>query len=157
MDGLALLDWVAKQPEGAGFVDRLLNAPIDQTEPGKRAAEGPLVGRSATGRTMFRRFPEQQPTATSTNPELDRAVIARWHQLIDDLSLFCPRFKLEPGQAIIIDNYRLFHGREAYADFSRRLWRLWVWTTEGEGVPDGLLHSDSRFAGSVAGASGISS
>jgi hypothetical protein len=26
------------------------------------------------------------------------------------------------------------------------LWRQWVWTAEGRGVPSGPLYSDSRFA-----------
>ncbi len=147
MDGAALLEWAATQPGGPEFVERLQRVAIDQTEPGKRNATGPMVGRSDSGRVMFRRFPEQQPTHDASDPERDWAMIAAWHTLIDDLSLFCPRFKLEPGQAVVIDNYRLFHGRESYSDISRCMWRLWVWTTAGQGVPEGLLHSDSRFAG----------
>lgn len=147
MDGAALLEWAATQPGGPEFVDRLQRVAIDQTEPGKRNATGPMVGMSDSGRAMFRRFPEQQPTHDASDPETDWAMIAAWHTLIDDLSLFCPRFKLDSGQAVVIDNYRLFHGRESYSDISRCMWRLWVWTTAAQGVPEGMLHSDSRFAG----------
>lgn len=150
LDGPALLAWTAEQPGGAAFVERLTTVDVEQTEPGKRKAVGPMVGRSASGRPMFRRFPEQQPAEDSADPSLDHSMIAAWHQLVDDVSVFSPRFKLEPGDAVIIDNYRLFHGREPYSDLSRRLWRVWIWTTEGSGVPTGLLHSDSRFAGSTA-------
>jgi hypothetical protein len=46
----------------------------------------------------------------------------------------------------VIDNYRMMHGREGYADLDRQMWRVWVWTTSAWGVPDGPLHSDSRYA-----------
>jgi hypothetical protein len=26
------------------------------------------------------------------------------------------------------------------------LWRIWAWTTDGIGTPEGILHSDSRYA-----------
>lgn len=150
LDGPALLAWTAAQPGGTSFVQRLTTSPVEQTEPGKRQAVGPMVGMSETGRPMFRRFPEQQPRVDADDPSADAAMIAAWHQLIDDVSLFAPRFKLEPGDAIVIDNYRLFHGREAYADMNRCMWRVWVWTSEGSGVPEGMLHSDSRYAGAVS-------
>ncbi len=46
----------------------------------------------------------------------------------------------------MIDNYRMFHGREPYADLDRLMWRVWIWTDESKGVPEGMLHSDSRYA-----------
>jgi alpha-ketoglutarate-dependent taurine dioxygenase len=147
VDGDALLDWVLADPDHAPFGERLLTAPVEQTEPGKRRSTAPMVGLAPSGRRMFRRFPEQSPAAEAADPEADAAMIAAWHQLIDDVSLFAPRFKLAPGEAVVVDNYRVFHGREPYSDWSRKLWRVWTWTTAGNGVPDGLLHSDSRFAG----------
>jgi gamma-butyrobetaine dioxygenase len=147
LDGDALLDWVLADPVHAPFGERLQTVPVEQTEPGKRRSTAPMVGRSASGRRMFRRFPEQSPAPDAADPEADAAMIYAWHQLIDDVSLFAPRFKLEPGDAVVIDNYRVFHGREPYSDMARKLWRVWMWTTAGQGVPDGMLHSDSRYAG----------
>lgn len=98
MDGPGLLAWAGSQPAGPEFVERLRHQPIDQTEPGKRHATGPMVVMSDSGRAMFRRFPEQQPSQDSSDPETDWAMIAAWHTLIDDLGLFCPRFKLEPAK-----------------------------------------------------------
>jgi excinuclease UvrABC ATPase subunit len=31
-------------------------------------------------------------------------------------------------------------------DMDRLMWRVWVWTTSALGVPEGQLHSDSRYA-----------
>ena len=55
--------------------------------------------------------------------------------------------KLEAGDAVVIDNYRMFHGRAPYSSGDRMLWRQWVWSTDSaHGVPGGPLYSDSRFA-----------
>jgi gamma-butyrobetaine dioxygenase len=147
VDGDALFEWLLSDPATASFARRLETVPVEQTETGMRRSTSPLVGRSPGGRRMFRRFPDQRPADDSVAPDADAAMIAAWHQLIDDVSLFSPRFKLAPGEAVVVDNYRVFHAREAYADPERLMWRVWVWTTAGAGVPEGLLHSDSRYAG----------
>ena len=56
-----------------------------------------------------------------------------------------PRFTLEPGEALCIDNYRMLHGRGPFTG-ERMLWRIWAWTPGSNGVPTGPLHSDSRYA-----------
>ena len=40
-----------------------------------------------------------------------------------------PRFVLQPGQALLIDNYRMLHGRERFAG-ARKIWRVWFWSTD---------------------------
>jgi alpha-ketoglutarate-dependent taurine dioxygenase len=40
-----------------------------------------------------------------------------------------PRFVLHPGQALLIDNYRMVHGRERFAG-ARKIWRVWFWSTD---------------------------
>ena len=49
----------------------------------------------------------------------------------------------------MVDNYRMFHGRDPYTDADRMLWRVWVWTRDALGVPELELASDSRYAGLV--------
>ena len=56
------------------------------------------------------------------------------------------RFHLESGQALLVDNYRMFHGREGYADPQRMMWRVWGWSDDTLGVPEVPLHSDTRYA-----------
>ena len=51
------------------------------------------------------------------------------------------RIYLRPGDALVVDNYRMFHGRDPYVDPDRLLWRCWIWTTAARGVPDTELHS----------------
>ena len=73
-------------------------------------------------------------------------MIDAWHQAAERVAEQAPRFKLAPGQAVVVDNYRMLHGRDAYTDPSRLLWRVWVWTSGSLGVPDMPLHSDTRHA-----------
>lgn len=46
------------------------------------------------------------------------------------------RVRLQPGEAIVVDNYRCDHGREGYTDRERSMWQLWVWSAEAAGFPD---------------------
>ena len=52
---------------------------------------------------------------------------------------------MTPGDVLLVDNYRCLHGRDPYVG-QRFLWRVWAWTTDGNGTPAGPLHSDSRYA-----------
>lgn len=59
-------------------------------------------------------------------------------------------FMLSKGEALVIDNYRVLHGRAPYqppapqqsghdgddiANDERRFWRVWSWTSAGTGLP----------------------
>lgn len=67
-------------------------------------------------------------------------------------------FMLSKGEALVVDNYRVLHGRAPYqpaeqaqsglhgggeADLERRFWRVWSWTSAGTGLPpDGARTSN---------------
>jgi hypothetical protein len=41
-------------------------------------------------------------------------------------------------QVVVVDNYRVLHSREAFGgNGARRLWRVWTWTTNSGGRPNG--------------------
>ncbi|CAE7203948.1 tas [Symbiodinium pilosum] len=49
------------------------------------------------------------------------------------------RFPVQRGEALLLDNYRMLHGREGYAgETERKLWRVWFWTNESSGIPEGM-------------------
>jgi len=58
-------------------------------------------------------------------------------------------FSLAAGEALVVDNYRVLHGRSPYLpsdgrpdEVERRFWRVWSWTSEGSGLPpDGAKSS----------------
>ena len=64
-----------------------------------------------------------------------------------------PRFQLQQGECLIVDNYRMLHARESFRPNSetnkvnRKMWRVWSWTVESEGLPPGM--TDERQATTV--------
>ena len=136
-------------PENSELAERLRSVAIDMTEEGMQESHSPLVIGTTSGRLMLRRTLEQKPCDNSSDAEGDQEMIDLWIGAIDEAAEEAPRFKLEPGEVLVVDNYRMFHGRDPYIDAGRMLWRVWVWTRDALGVPELELASDSRYAGSV--------
>lgn len=61
--------------------------------------------------------------------ELDQAIAAEERQ--------SRRFVLAKGEALIVDNFRMLHSREAFHGLhhKRRMWRIWSWTNASFGLP----------------------
>jgi gamma-butyrobetaine dioxygenase len=150
VDTYGLLDALAASaaPDDTDLAAFLHTVPVEQTEPGFLPSFAPAIGDNGRGRRMSRWTPVQRPAATLTDAEQrrQRALLARWSELTHQASLAAPRFLLQAGEALCIDNYRMLHGRSGFDDLERSLWRIWAWTSESLGGPDGLLFSDSRFA-----------
>ena len=143
VDGYAMLRALSElDPELYHFA---LNVAIDQTEPGMRPFVAPLVLTASHGRMAIRTPNNCDPSPKSVDPDGERVLIARWFETLERFRRSATRFRMNVGDLICIDNYRFLHSRDAYTG-PRKLWRVWVWTTSGNGVPEGLLHSDSRYA-----------
>ena len=148
VDGYKVLEALAADPELAWAAIALRECQIDQTETGMQTSLSPICMDNGNGRIMVRRTLEQRPAETSVDPEKDQLMIELWHDSIDEASTLAPKFKLLPGQVVIVDNYRLMHGRRPYEDLNRMLWRVWVWSDDCLGVPPLRLASDTRYASS---------
>jgi alpha-ketoglutarate-dependent taurine dioxygenase len=150
IDTYRLLDELAASasPEDRAFHQFLTTTPVEQTEPGFQSSLAPVIGRNATGRRMSRWTPVQRPDSSlpSAVQQQHAAWLTRWRDIAHEASLQAPRFTLQPGETMCLDNYRMLHGRTGFDDTERTLWRIWAWTTEAPAVPDGMLFSDSRFA-----------
>ena len=151
VDGYAVLEHLQANQTTRWVAQSLSEVAVDQTEEGMQSALSPIVQKTATGRTMVRRIIDEYgkgpyPAPESSNPERDAEMIEIWNQAIANAEAQAPRFRLEPGQALLVDNYRLFHGREGYTDPTRMMWRVWAWSDQALGVPDMPLHSDTRYA-----------
>ena len=146
VDGYKVLEALETDAELAWAASAVREREIDQTETGMQTSLSPICMDNGSGRTMVRRTLEQRPAQFSSDPENDQKMIDVWHQSIDRASGLAPKFKLLPGQVVIVDNYRLMHGRSPYEDLRRMLWRVWVWTDECLNVPDLPLASATRFA-----------
>lgn len=147
VDGYQLLENIDSLTENAALSERLRTVPIDMTEDGMQQSYSPLVIQNKGGRLMLRRTLEQKPCDNSSDAVGDQEMIDCWIGAIDEAAEEAPRFKLQPGEVLVVDNYRMFHGRDPYTDADRMLWRVWVWTKDALGVPELELASDSRYAG----------
>lgn len=150
VDTYALLDRLAasEEQEDRDFHTFLMTTPVEQTEPGFQASLAPVIGRAPGGRRMSRWTPVQRPDSTlpASTQQQHAAWLKRWQDLAYEGSMSAPRFTLQPGETICLDNYRMLHGRTGFDDTERTLWRIWAWTSEAPAVPEGMLFSDSRFA-----------
>jgi hypothetical protein len=150
IDTYRLLESLATsaEPDDIAFLEFLTSTPVEQTEPGFQRSLAPVIGRNAAGRRMSRWTPVQRPDASlpAAVQEQHARWLERWRDLTHAASLGAPRFTLQPGETLCLDNYRMLHGRTGFNDTERTLWRIWAWTTEALAVPDGMLFSDSRFA-----------
>jgi len=144
VDGYGVLDNIAATDPG--LASDLQTVRVDQTEEDMQLSHSPIIQFNDAGRRLLRRNFSQKPLPDSLRPDQDQAMIDAWEQAVDAAGDGAPRFKLMPGEALIIDNYRVLHARAGYRDLNRMMWRVWIWTQEALGVPDLPLHSDSRFA-----------
>lgn len=145
VDGYAVVEALRANGHEA-VVERLGSVAVDQTEPDMQRSIDPIIGRTPADRMMLRLFPFQRPSAESADVEADASMIATWRASVIEAAASAPRFKLDAGEAVVVDNYRMMHAREAYTDMNRLMWRVWIWTNGSLGVPGGQLHSDSRYA-----------
>lgn len=146
VDGWKLIDELAAAPATAELANALSTVPIDQTETGMHTSLSPIVLRGPDGSPMVRRTIEQKPAPDSGEPVVDAAMIGAWHAAVEEAANRAPSVRVESGEAVIVDNRRVLHGRDTYEDPDRALWRVWVWTPLSLSIPDGELHSDRRFA-----------
>ena len=123
----------AEDPELADFC---WDVPIDHSEPnfpqGERRADRPLTAgagpRCARTRTSC---PCSGPDEAAQYP-----FVETWGMAVAEARTTGPRFRLEAGQMICVDNYRMLHGREAYVDVERKVVSIWGWTTPAVAIPD---------------------
>jgi gamma-butyrobetaine dioxygenase len=127
IDGYRIEQYLQAHADFSWAGHALRDVVIDQTEDNMQTALSPII-------------------MHSKDSERDARMIALWCDTIDAAYEQAPRFKLRAGQTLIVDNYRLMHGRDPYEDLQRMLWRVWVWTTDALGVPDLPLASDTRHA-----------
>jgi hypothetical protein len=109
------------------FARWLVEADVDQTEPGKVPAIGP-IGVQRDGRTWWRCSYCLAVPAGDPDPAATQAGLDRWLALLEALGAGATRFQLVDGDVLVADNAWVFHGRDPYEDTDRLFWRIWAWT-----------------------------
>jgi len=147
VDGAALVQELAAEDPELG--EAIFSRPVTQvyysvTATGKGEWTAPLASKTPFGRVQVLcpnvfecddPLERVRPCADSPSPELDerliRAFAAKMRKAQDD----APRFRTSEGQTLVIDNYRMWHGREPFYSLDRTLWRVWAWTVSGNELP----------------------
>ena len=82
-----------------------------------------------------RRGPVRAASA-SADPAADMRLVTAFLRAVEEETAASARFLLAEGDCAVVDNLRMAHGREAYADLGRALWQVWVWTNTSIAVPE---------------------
>ena len=142
VDGLALLEQLAADPDYADVARFAWDTDIDQSEPNfPLAACAPIARRLPNGRVQVRHHPFQAP-APGQAPDVEAAqaaLIRRWSEAVSAARDGGPMFHAAAGDLICVDNYRLTHGRDGYSDPGRVMLSIWGWSTAAVAVPEGPL------------------
>lgn len=148
VDSYAVLRELAADQRTAWLPTALMSIDVDTRghEGTGRGSVRRVVAQTPAGRLSVCRpaangvyVPEKtmKPLAERDSEEQDWLMLEHFHAACDAAAATAPRFTLLANQTLVIDNYRMMHGREPFEGNTRKLWRNWMWTTAGSGLPPG--------------------
>lgn len=144
VDGQRLVDAIASDPTQRALSRFLWDIKLEQSrsdgvEPagtGKPVpSRRPVASRTCAGRLTVRRHRHQRLIDDAPSRADDRRHLAAWAWITEEAARTAPRFLLQPGDLLCLDNYRVFHGREAYTGPGGILPKLWAWSDMAFGLP----------------------
>jgi hypothetical protein len=113
--------------------------PIDHSEPNfPQGVDAPIARITPGGRAQARSHPYQLPVL-GPDEAAQYPYVERWGRAVAEARNTGPRFRLQAGQMVCIDNYRMLHGREAFQDAGRMVVSIWGWTHEAVAIPASQL------------------
>jgi len=125
--------------EDQALADFIWDEPIDHSEPNfPQGPPAPIARFAPGGRAQVRSHPYQLPRLGPDEAD-HYPFVERWGLAVAEARTTGPRFRLEAGQMVCIDNYRMLHGREAYVDVDRKVVSIWAWTVSAVAIPAGQL------------------
>ena len=93
----------------------------------------------AGARLQVRGHPYQAPVLGPDEAD-HQPFVDRWTDAVAAARATGPRFRLQAGEMLCIDDYRMLHGRDAYVEHERKVVSIWAWTTySAMAVPEGVL------------------
>jgi hypothetical protein len=137
LDGALLLDLLAAQPESANLARFCWDEAIDHSEPGFVVNPPvPIARRLPSGRVQVRHNPYLAARAGAPDDARDQALVDGWCDAVRQARDRAERFRLEPGELLCVDNYRVLHGRDGYLLAERKVVSIWGWSHDAVDVPD---------------------
>ena len=146
VDAEALYHRLLTDPATRERAELLTTMKIEQTETDDRVFHAPIIWWSEKGRLVTVRSRRMRAIEGAPDEAEQQDLVDWWKVQVDAASDVAPRFKLQPGDAVCMDNLRMMHGRMPYEDTNRLLYRVWLWTTAGLPIPDGLAISNPPVA-----------
>jgi hypothetical protein len=154
LDGQRLIHVIASDPTQRALSRFLWDVKLEQSRvdgasparTGKPvSSRRPVVSRTCGGRLTVRRH--QHQLLDDGSPRLDdRRHLAAWARLTEQAARTAPRFQLQPGDLLFLDNYRVFLGREPWTGDDPILRKLWAWTDMAFGLPSATDLVQGRLA-----------
>ena len=144
VDGQRLVGIIASDPAQRALSRFLWEVKLEQGRPDGLGPAGtgtfaptrrPVASRTCGGRFTVRRHQHQCLLENVPCRPDDREHLAGWARFAEEAARTAPRFRLQPGDLLCLDNYRVFHGREPYTGSHRILHKLWAWTDMAFGLP----------------------
>jgi TfdA family taurine catabolism dioxygenase TauD len=139
IDTKRLLDLLAAEPEAAALADFCQSVAIDHSEPNfPQGTLSPIVRTTGSGRFQGRYHPFLAP-AEGKDEAAQWPFVRRWEEAVVQARDTGPMFRVEAGEMICIDNYRVLHGRDGHSDPARKVCSIWGWSADAVAVPDDQL------------------
>jgi hypothetical protein len=137
IDTRRLLDLLAADPGNADLADFCQSVPIDHSEPNfPQPTLSPIVRTTASGRFQGRYHPYLAPAEGTRDEEAQWAFVRRWEAAVVQARDTGPMFRVEAGEMICLDNYRVLHGRDGHSDPARKVCSIWGWSADAVAVPE---------------------
>ncbi|MEV0224677.1 TauD/TfdA family dioxygenase [Streptomyces sp. NPDC050704] len=139
VDTSRLLDLLAADPEWAAVAEFCRTTDIDHSEPNyPQDTYAPIARTVPSGRFQGRYHPY---LASVEGPLEDQHMdfVRRWEEAVVAARDTGPMFRVDAGEMICLDNYRVLHGRDGHSDPARRVCSIWGWSTDAVAIPDGPL------------------
>jgi hypothetical protein len=141
VDQVRLMDALAADPATADLAEFCRTVDIDPARPAApRGVPGPVADTRAGDGTRWRvRVHSGLSALPGPDEAAHREMIGRWRDAVHAANAAGPRFRLGAGDLLLLDNYRVSHGRDPYDDPSRRVVSIWAWSAGAVRVPNGPL------------------
>jgi hypothetical protein len=135
IDGGRLLELLCGHREYRDLVDLCWNIPIDVSEAYHQLPEpSPIARQTQSGRHQVRCHLNLR--ALEGPEELKQQhLIDQWIGVVRQADAEAETFRVEVEEMLVIDNYRLLHGRRAYVTPGRRMTSVWAWSNQAFAVP----------------------
>ena len=130
VDSVELMTSLGATAEGRALRRALWTSPVQlRTHPQHAPQRQPMSRRTRGGRLATLYAPSALLPVIDAAGEVDSATLAaqRWHELVAAAAADAPRFALHRDEALLVDNYRVYHGRDGYTG-ERVAYRGWFWS-----------------------------